>query len=83
VDFEKAMHFWQLDMWNGFFPAKWLLLRHQWEMSLPIQVRYGIQKMVQNKPLLKNSFNYTIFKVLALVDWHVQWLNFIIFLYFL
>jgi hypothetical protein len=39
--------FWQLDMWNGFFPAKWLLLWHQWEISLYIQVRYGIQNMVQ------------------------------------
>jgi hypothetical protein len=60
VDFDKDMDFWQLDMWNGFFPGKWLLLRHQWEISLPIQVRYGIQNMVQNKPLLKNSFYYTV-----------------------
>jgi hypothetical protein len=47
VDFAKDMDFCQLDMWNGFFPAKWLLLWHQWEISLPIQVRYGIQNMVQ------------------------------------
>ena len=64
VDFEKDMDFWQLDMWNGFLiPSKmanFFGAINVWEISLPIQARYGIQNMVQNKLLLKNSFYYTV-----------------------
>jgi hypothetical protein len=46
VDFEKAMDFWQLDMWNGLFPTKWLLRETSMgnESTYPSQVwhpKYG------------------------------------------
>ncbi|GAV90208.1 YTH domain-containing protein [Cephalotus follicularis] len=47
VDFDKNMHFWQLDKWNGFFPVKWHIIK-----DIPNnQLRHIILENNDNKPV--------------------------------
>ncbi|KAA8536586.1 hypothetical protein F0562_029064 [Nyssa sinensis] len=47
VDFNKNMHFWQLDKWNGFFPVKWHIIK-----DIPnTQLRHIILENNDNRPV--------------------------------
>ncbi|KAF9619207.1 hypothetical protein IFM89_005761 [Coptis chinensis] len=72
VDFNKNMHFWQQDKWNGVFSVKWHFVK---DVPNP-HVRHIILENNDNKPVTNNRDTQEAFNFVLRLVWVQTVMNF-------